>query len=100
MVLFSPEKRRLRGNLINVYKYPVLGLKQRELGSSQWCPVMRQEAMGQTETHIRKFHLNIRKISFFFPVTAIKHCYRLPREVVGSGSLEIFKILVDMTLSS
>lgn len=66
MVLFSPEKRRLRGNLINVYKYPVLGLKQRELGSSQWCPVMRQEAMGQTETHIRKFHLNIRKISFFF----------------------------------
>lgn len=36
MVLFSLEKKRLRGSLINVYKCLVLGLKQKELGSSQW----------------------------------------------------------------
>lgn len=99
MVLFSPEKKRLRRNLINVYECPVLGSKQKELGSSQQCPMMGQEAMGQAETLIRKFHLNVRKI-FFFPVTANKHWHRLPREGVGSASLEMFTTNIDMTLSS
>lgn len=35
--------------------------------------------------------MNIRK--HFFTVRVIKHCHRMPREVVDSPSLEIFRSL-------
>jgi len=46
----------------------------------------------------RKFHLNMRKKFFTLKVT--EHCNRLPREVVDSPSLEIFKTCLDKVLCS
>lgn len=45
-VVFSLEKRRFEGDVINMYKYLTEGIKKRETDSSQWCPVLGQEAMG------------------------------------------------------
>ena len=42
--LFSLGKAQ--EDLINVYKYIRGGREKREPGSSQWCPVTGQEAMG------------------------------------------------------
>lgn len=45
LVLFSLEKRTLRGDLINVYKYLMGEVQKMRLGSFQ-CPVTGQEATG------------------------------------------------------
>ncbi|KFV79890.1 hypothetical protein N308_05347, partial [Struthio camelus australis] len=52
---------------------------------------------GQKLNH-RKFHLNLRKNFFTVRVGTVEHWNRLPREVVESPSLEIFKTRLDVIL--
>ncbi|GAB0208737.1 hypothetical protein GRJ2_003339400 [Grus japonensis] len=88
--LFSLEKRRLRGDLLNA-------VKSMGPDSFQWRPVTGQEAMGKRhKLEHRKFHLNMRKN--FFTLRVTEHWTRLPRELVESPSLEIFKTHLDMIL--
>ncbi|KAK4810064.1 hypothetical protein QYF61_007886 [Mycteria americana] len=70
--LFNLEKRRLRGDLIALYNCLKGGCRE------------------------GRFRLDIRK--FFFTERVIKHWNRLPREVVESPSLEVFKGRLDEVL--
>ena len=76
--LFSLKKRRLRGDLINAYKY-LKGECQKDVPSN------RTRGNGHKLKH-RKFRLNMRKN--FFPLRVMEPWPRLLREVVDSPSLE------------
>jgi len=95
--LFSLEKTRLMGDLVNVYKY--LMRENEEEGARLFSVMPRDKTWGNGHKlkHM-KLRLKIRK--HFFTVRVVKHLHRLPRVVVESPLIEIFKTQLDTTLDS
>ncbi|PKU48017.1 reverse hypothetical protein [Limosa lapponica baueri] len=95
--LFSLEKRRLRGDLIYVYKHLKGGLK--DDGAKLFSVVPSDRTRGnEHKLEHRKFHSN--KSKNFFRVRVTEDWNRLPREIMESPSLEIFKTHLDAVLDN
>jgi len=95
--LFSLKKRRLRGYLINAYKYLEGGCQEDGAKLFSVVPSDRTKGNRHKLKH-HKFSLNMRKN--FFTLRVTEHWNRLPREAVESPSLEIFKTRLDKILCS
>ena len=91
--MFSLKKRRLRGDLINAYKYLKGGCQEDGARLFSVVPSDRTRDKGH-----RKFCLNMR--NNFFTLIITEPWNRLPRDAVDSSFLEIFKTCLDKVLCS
>ncbi|RMC18045.1 hypothetical protein DUI87_04923 [Hirundo rustica rustica] len=95
--LFSLEKRRLRGDLITLYNFLKGGCGQ--LGVGLFLQAATDRTRGHSlRLHQGKYRLDIRKKLFMERI--IKYGNNLPREVMKSPSLDVFKKRQDVALDA
>ena len=93
--LFSLEKRRLRGDMISIYKYctgdPTIGIKL-------FCGREFNKTCGHSLKLAEK-RFNFKRSSGFFTVRSTRMWNSLPQSVVLAGSIDSFKKLLDKHLN-
>ncbi|PKU40205.1 hypothetical protein llap_9487 [Limosa lapponica baueri] len=95
--LFSLEKRRLWGDLKMAFQY--LKAMYRRDGDGLFIRECNDRTSGNSfKLKEGRFRLDIRKK--LFNVGVVRHWTRLPREVVDTLSLEVFKAGLDGALSN
>ena len=73
-------------------------MEREVLISSPWYPVIGRVGVVQSCISEGRFSLDIRK--HFFTKRVLKHCNRLPREVVGAPCLSAFQRHLDNALNN
>ena len=95
--LFSLKKRRLRGDLINAYKY-LKGRCQKD--GTRLFPVVRSDRTRGNGFELKEGRFTVGMRMKFFTLRVVKSWHMLPREVVDAPSLETFEVKLDRALSN